>query len=184
MLKNRLVVLVALIAVPLLTVAVGAEAASFTKSSLAGKYAFRLVGEKGFSAESGASGLDAAPRQDILRVGVFTSDGVGNLTGHTLATTDDNTGNTVLINFTWKGSYTVNSDGTGTLTVSGDPTKLILTSCTDQTIPASVTCDLSWEGAETYSIVLSAGNTTIDMVETDNSGGGAKIFLTGQAKKQ
>lgn len=183
MLKNRLVVLVALIAVPLLTVAVGAEAASFTKSSLAGKYAFRLVGEKGFSAESGASGLDGAPRQDILRVGVFTSDSVGNLTGHTLATTDDNTGDTVLINFTWKGSYTVNPDGTGTLTVFSGPT-LILTSCTDQTIPASVTCDSSWEGAETYSIVLSAGNTTIDMVETDNSGGGAKIFLTGQAKKQ
>lgn len=178
--KSRLVVLVALIAAPLLTVAVGAEAASFTKSSLSGKYAFRLTGEKSFAAESGTSGLDGAPRQDILRVGTFTSGGGGAVTGHTLATTDDNNGNTVSINFTWTGSYTVNSDGTGTLTVSS----VTLTSCTDQTTSAPVTCDPSWEGAETYSIVLSAGNTTIDMVQTDNSGGGAKIFLTGQAKKQ
>ncbi len=178
MLKSRLVVLVALIAAPLLTVAVGAEAASFTKSSLSGKYAFRLTGEKSFAAESGTSGLDTAPRQDILRVGAFTSGGGGAVTGHTLATTDDNNGYTVLIDFTWKGSYTVNSDGTGTLTVSS----VSLTSCRDESGP--ITCDSNWEGAETYSIVLSAGNTTIDMVQTDNSGGGAKIFLTGQAKKQ
>jgi hypothetical protein len=178
MLKSRLVVLVALIAASLLTVAVGAEAASFTKSSLSGKYAFRLTGEKSFAAESGTSGLDGAPRQDILRVGTFTSGGGGAVTGHTLATTDDNNGYTVSINFTWTGSYTVNSDGTGTLTVSS----VNLTSCTDDSGP--ITCDPSWEGAETYSIVLSAGNTTIDMVETDNNGGGAKIFLTGKAKKQ
>lgn len=178
MLKSRLVVLVALIAAPLLTVAVGAEAAGFTKSSVAGKYAFRLTGEKSFAAESGTSGLDGAPRQDILRVGVFTSGGNGFLTGHTLATTDDNNGYTVSIDFTWKGNYTVNSDGTGTLTVYS----VSLTSCTDDSGP--ITCDSSWEGPETYSIVLSAGTTTIDMVETDNNGGGAKIFLTGQARKQ
>lgn len=180
MLKNRLVILVALIAAPLLTVAVGAEAASFTNSSLSGKYAFRVTGQMGFSAESGTSGLDTAPPQAILSVGVFTSNGSGFVTGHTLVTTDDNNGNTMLIDATWKGTYTINSDGTGTLRESS----VTFNSCTDETIPAPVTCPSSSGFVETYSIVLSSGNTTIEMVETDNPGGGAKIFLTGQAKKQ
>ncbi len=161
----------------------------FTNQSLKGTFSFRLVPAKSFSVDdlSDPGGLATAPRQDILRVGVFTADGAGNITaGHTLATTDTNAGATVLIDFTWTGSYTVNSDGTGTLKINDPP--LSAQTCTDTTAasPSPGTCATDEEGAETYAIVINrhGEDKTVDLVQTDNVGGGAKIFQTGQAKRQ
>jgi hypothetical protein len=161
----------------------------FSAQDLRGTFTFRLVPAKSFSADAPGDpgGIAGAPRQDILRVGSFTADGAGNITsGHTLATTDTNAGATELIDFTWTGTYTVNADGTGTLKIT-DP-GLGAQTCTDTTAvsPSPLPCVSDDEGAETYAIVINrhGDDKTVDMIQTDNEGGGAKIFLTGQARKQ
>src|SRR5207244_7712060 len=87
------------------------------------------------------------------------------VTGHTIATTDDGQ-STVVKDFNFSGTYTMNTDGTGTLSIA----------------PTVATAD---EGPETYAFVLNKGDvnrpSTVDLAETDNTGGGAKIFLTGKA---
>lgn len=161
-----------------------------SNQNLNGTYSFRLTSVKSFAADlaSGTdpAGVKSAPRQDILRVGVFTADGNGSLSGRTLATTDTNDGKTELIDFTWSGTYTINSDGTGTLIVNDPPPSA--QQCEDMTVasPTLGACSSDDEGAESYSIVLNrhGEQKTVDMVETDNVGGGGKIFLTGQAKRQ
>lgn len=145
----------------------------FSLEHVKGTYSFTMEPVKSFAADSynGASedpaGLSSAPRQDIMRVGVFTADGAGHITnGHTIATTDTNDGVTKVIDFIWTGTYTVNADGTGTLTIK-DP-------------------GVADEGAETYAFVINwkGENKTLDLIQTDNVGGGAKIFMKGQARKQ
>ena len=152
---------------------------TFALSDLSGAYSFRLVPVVSFAPFYDAdatgepdSGVNSAPRQDILRVGVMTFDGKGNVTGHVLATTDNGL-TTVALDFNFTGTYTVNSDGTGTL------------STTPSSGNISVPGEGTVEGAETYSIVINtAGGShpgTVELAETDNQGGGAKIFLTGKA---
>jgi hypothetical protein len=150
-----------------------APTAAVSVSDLSGTFMFRLVPAESFAPflnpltcpNAPDAGVCSAPRQDILRVGVITFDGNGNVTGHTIATTDDGQ-TTVVKDFNFNGTYTVNPDGTGTLSIS--PT---------MSIPD--------EGAETYSFVFVKGDVnragTVDLTETDNDGGGAKIFLTGKA---
>src|SRR5438105_1322853 len=146
---------------------------TFSTSDLLGSFAFRLVPAESFAPflnpdtcpNAPDAGVCSAPRQDILRVGVITFDGSGGVTGHTIATTDDGQ-TTVVKDFNFSGTYTVNPDGTGTLTISP-------------------TAPIADEGPETYSFVLNNGDatrpSTVDLAETDNDGGGAKIFLTGKA---
>src|SRR5438309_306199 len=146
---------------------------TFSVSDLSGTFMFRLVPVESFAPffnpdtcpSAPDAGVCSAPRQDILRVGVVTFDGSGGVTGHTLATTDDGQ-STVVKDFNFSGTYTVNPDGTGTLSIS----------------PTAAIAD---EGPETYSFVLNKGDanrpSTVDLAETDNAGGGAKIFLTGKA---
>jgi len=128
------------------------------------------------------SGVATAPRQDILRVGVFTANGAGDLTGHAIATTDDGS-TTLIIDFTFSGTFTVNADGTGTASVSpvtinscvtGDGTSLPVTTCS------------GLEGSETYAFVLNGlgDDKAVSFIQTDNAGGGAKIFLTGEARRR
>src|SRR5881628_2545458 len=91
-----------------------------------------------------------APRQDILRVGVFTANGAGGLTGHAIATTDDGS-TTLIIDFTFSGTFTVNADGTGTASVS----PVTINSCvTGDGTPLPVTTCSELEGSETYAFVL------------------------------
>ncbi len=160
---------------------------NLTDQSVLGTYSFRLVPATSFAATapSDPGGVATAPRQDLLRVGVFTADGAGNVAGHTLATTDTNTGATMLIDFTWTGTYNVNPDGTGTLIINDPP--LGAQTCTDTTVASSPgPCATDEEGAETYAIVVNnhGPNKTIDLTQIDNVGGGAKIFMTGQARRQ
>ena len=77
-------------------------------------------------------GVATVPRQTFLRVGVFTADAEGGLSGNATSTTDDSRGETWLVTFSWKGSYTVNADGTGAFTIDtfGD---LV---CTDTSVPS------------------------------------------------
>src|SRR5438105_1477714 len=146
---------------------------TFSVSDLSGTFMFRLVPAESFAPflnpttcpNAADAGVCTAPRQDILRVGVITFDGSGGVTGRTLSTTD-NGQSTVVKDFNFSGTYTMNPDGTGTLSIA----------------PTVATAD---EGPETYSFVLNKGGVnrpaTVDLAETDNTGGGAKIFLTGKA---
>lgn len=171
--------------------------------SLNGTFAFRMTPAKSFSADASndPGGVAKAPRQDVLRVGVFTADGAGGLTGHTLATTDTNDGQTWLVEFDWAGKYLVNSNGTGYFSVD-TLTNMV---CTDMTVshtgptphPAAaggtplagnVACPTGTaaiEGHEDYAFVFSTpGGKEFQFIQTDNDGGGAKIFMTGTATRQ
>jgi hypothetical protein len=158
---------------------------------------------KSFSADAPADpgGIAGVPRQDVLRVGVFTADGGGNLTGHTLATTDTIQGQTWLVSFDWTGKYVVNPNGTGFFSVDA----ITNIGCTDMTVSHSgptphpvatggtpttnnVSCptgDAAIEGHEDYAFVFSIpGGKKFEFIQTDNAGGGAKIFMTGTATRQ
>src|SRR5262245_12500800 len=89
----------------------------YSEKNLKGAYTFRLVPATSFSPFSATSGLDTAPRQDFLRVGVFVADGKGNVKGRMVATTDDNAGTTVIKNFRFTGTYDIGVDGFGTLSI-------------------------------------------------------------------
>lgn len=167
--------------------------------SINGRYAFRMTPAKSFAADAPGDpgGLAGAPRQDLLRVGFFVADGAGNLTGHTIATTDTNTGKTMVVTFDWAGKYVVNADGTGFFSV--DTVSNLM--CADSTVahsgptphPAAAggtpslaaNCPAGIEGHEDYAFVFtSVGGKSLQFIQTDNDGGGAKIFLTGAASRQ
>src|SRR5947207_1022560 len=117
-------------------------ATTFSVGDLSGTFMFRLVPVESFAPflnpatcpSAPDAGVCTAPRQDILRVGVITFDGSGGVTGRTLATTD-NGQSTVVKDFNFSGTYTVNPDGTGTLLISPTP-------------------PIADEGPKTYSTVL------------------------------
>ncbi len=171
--------------------------------SIKGDYVFRMTPAKSFSADAPADpgGIAVAHRQDVLRIGVFTADGTGNLTGHTIATTDTIQGQTWLVSFDWTGKYVMNANGTGFFSVD----TIANISCSDMTVnhsgptphpaeaggtPAvgNVSCptgDAAIEGHEDYAFVFSTpGGKKIEFIQTDDAGGGAKIFMTGTATMQ
>jgi hypothetical protein len=152
----------------------------FTTGALRRTWSFELVPATGFSAidPTDAGGVASAPRQDVLRVGYIEWNGFGDASGRTIATTDDNTGSTVIINFQWLGTYTVNSDGTGTLSITPFVTDADCTPAQAAGICAT------FEGPETYNFAMSKSRQRMFLVETDNVGGGAKIFLRGRAQRQ
>jgi len=177
---------VMLAGVLLLVLTVGASAKGRDDNFRAkGLYAFRLVPVTSFAPFNPASGVATAPRQDILRVGVFTADGKGNISGHAIATTDNGL-TTLVIDYNFSGTYKLNSDGTGTVSII--PTTPF-NSCTDGDGKSIAfgdgDCTSSSEGPETYAIVVSTfgPDKPVSLIQTDNAGGGAKIFLTGEARR-
>src|SRR5205823_2817554 len=100
-------------------------ATTFSVSDLSGTFMFRLVPTESFAPflnpktcpSAPDAGVCTAPRQDILRVGVITFNGSGGVTGRTIATTDDGQ-STVVKDFNVSGTYTMNPDGTGTLSIA------------------------------------------------------------------
>jgi hypothetical protein len=186
MTRNRL--LAALVAALFLTsplMAAPAKPKGGPGRTLRGDYSFHLKPAVSFAPfYDGTNGKDSgvvtAPRQDILRVGTFEADGNGGVSGHTIATTDDGL-TTVVIDFTWSGTYTVNSDGTGTLSI--DTVTVDDTSCT----PAQPAGDCAtFEGPESFAFVINnhGAEKLVSLIQTDNEGGGAKIFLTGEARRR
>jgi hypothetical protein len=170
------------------------------EEALKGRYVFRMTPAKSFSADAPADpgGLATAPRQDLLRVGWFIADGKGNLEGKTIATTDTNDGQTWIITFDWRGKYTVAADGTGFFSIDAISNLV----CTNMTVshtgatphpapsggtpgPGNVTCPPGVEGHEDYAFVFSVPQgKRIEFIQTDNAGAGAKIFLTGVARRE
>jgi hypothetical protein len=154
-----------------------------------------MTSVKSFSADDLANqgGVNTAPRQDVLRVGVFTADGEGNLSGHAIATTDTNAGATWMISFDWTGRYTLNENGTGFFSIDVIQNQV----CTDMTvehsgetphpvavggIPLAGNVACPEQNHEDYAFVFTArGGKRIEFIQTNNSGAGAKIFLTGTA---
>jgi hypothetical protein len=141
-----------------------------------GVYTFRLTPATSLAPFAGAP---KTARQDVLRVGTFKA-ADGNVTGHSIATTDDGM-TTVVVDFTWSGTYTVNTDGTGSLSIT--TVNVTDASCTPaQTAGQCAT----FEVPETFAFVLNGHgeDKTISLIETDNQDGGPKIFLTGDAKRR
>jgi hypothetical protein len=166
---------------------------NFTASQLKNTWSFTMGPAKSFAVNPplvcplvDPAGVAGAPRQDVLRVGQMLFNGAGGVTGHTIATTDDNAGNTVIIDFVWSGTYFINSDGTGTLTIIDPSPTMTDANCT----PATGTPALSpgacatFEGGETYAIVIVPKRGRVYLAETDNAGGGAKVFMFGKADFQ
>jgi hypothetical protein len=159
----------------------------FTAASLTKTWAVRLEPATSFAAidPTNAGGVTppsppGAPRQDVMRVGWVKFDGFGAANGQMISTTDDSAGTTVIVNYMWVGSYTMNSDGTGTLSIL--PAAIPDTACTPAQLPSG-TC-ATFEGPETYAFTVSKSRQEIDLIQTDNLGGGAKIFLRGTAQPQ
>jgi hypothetical protein len=144
------------------TTTASAQEFQYSARSFKATYSFRLVPATSFAPLSATSGVETAPRQDFLRVGAFVADGAGGVRGRMVATTDDSAGNTVVRDFKFTGTYTLDVDGFGTLTLT----------------PEAGTVD---EGVETYALKLNNRGKIVHLIQTDNDGGGAKIFLTGDA---
>jgi hypothetical protein len=137
----------------------------YSEKNLKGAYTFRLVPAVSFAPLHAESGIADTPRQDILRVGAFVADGNGNVKGRIVATTDDNAGATVIKDFLFTGTYTVDADGFGALSIT----------------PVVTNPPVADEGDETYAIKLNNRAKSVHLIQTDNDGGGAKVFLTGDA---
>jgi hypothetical protein len=153
------------------------------KSKLKGTYTFRLVPATSFAPFVPGSGVDGAPRQDILRVGVFTADGAGNLQGRTIATTDDGLV-TVKIDFSWTGTYTLDTQGLGEILINA-PVAANINACVNGDNVPVLGCE-AFEGQERFAFVVNTHGEEkeVGLIQTDNVGGGAKIFLTGSAQRR
>lgn len=120
---------------------------------LYGVYSFRLDPATGFAADLASTTTDpgnvaGAARQSVGQAGQFTADGNGNITaGESFVTTDDNSGNTVLIDYTWTGSYSLAGDGTGSLTVVPDGVTSSTWKCYDMTSPTTLA---DWTASNAY----------------------------------
>jgi hypothetical protein len=164
-------------------------ATKYNPDSLKGTFAFQMHGITSFApffdgtAGKTNSGIATAPRQDIMRVGLLISDGKSNLVGRTIATTDDGI-TTIVIDYNWTGKYIMVTNGLGTITINA-PTGADINSCTSGDGTPQSGCS-AFEGPETYAFVITGNSKTkaIILTETDNPGGGAKIFLTGAAWTQ
>jgi len=154
----------------------------FTTGALRVPYRFQLSPATSFAAiaPGDPGGVAAAPRQDFMRVGFFAFNGLGNLnTSATLATSDDNTGSTIILNFNSIGTYTMNSDGTGTITLTPVVND---TSCTPVQ-PIIGTCAMFEPAPQTFAFALSKSTQKMFLIST-NTATGAKIFLLGNAQAQ
>ncbi len=155
---------------------------------LKGNFAFRLAPAKSFSASMASAGDPgnvggALPQNmSLVRTGALNADGLGHVTGHTQTTVNDQYGNTLLVDYLWTGTYTLNADLAGTLNIT--PVAANNWLCTDMSGPTATTCWGNEVGPESYAISLSLSYEILNMVETDNIGGGGKIFMTGQALKR
>ncbi|MFZ0888023.1 MAG: hypothetical protein WA005_06195 [Candidatus Binataceae bacterium] len=161
---------------------------------LVGNFAFRLAPAKSFTASMASAGdpgnVSFAPlqNQSLVRSGTFTANGLGGLTGETQTTASDQYGNTVLVDYHWVGSYTLNGDLAGTLSIV--PASPGTWTCTDETNPSATPgpCVGNEVGQESYAVSLSFYYDLLNMVETDNNAGffgpGGRIFMTGQATKR
>jgi len=146
-----------------------------------GSYAFRLTATGACSTTG--TGFATGVRQDVARVGTFSvAPGNNNntISGHSIATSDDGA-TTVVIDFTWSGTFTVNDDGTGSLNI--DTVNVTDASCTPA--QAAGAC-AGFEHPETYAFVLDnhGDEKQIGLIETDNTVGAGKNFLTGDAERR
>lgn len=158
-----------------------AAAPPFSAANLTGYWGFQLQPAKGLSAVAPGdpAGVATAPRQNVLVVGVIHFDGATAVDGRMIATTDDQTGTTIIIDFFFNGTYTMNTTGIGTMSIA--PVGIDDTRCTPTQAPGVCA---TLEGPQTYAITMTR-NRGLSFTETDNAGAPvAKIFLAGEAQKQ
>jgi hypothetical protein len=120
-----------------------------------------LTGSYGFTASAPYTGANNSGPLAI--VGVITFDGAGNLMGNETLVQPDTSPNATTVQtqtVRFAGQYTVNSDGTGTLTVI---------------VPNGPTIPISF--------VITDGGSSLMFVETGSASGGNNL-LTGTARKQ
>lgn len=152
----------------------------FTSGSLTRTWPLRLGPATSFAAiaPGDPAGVATAPRQTVLKVGYVTWTGLTLASGRMIATTEDNTGATVIVDYTWQGTYTMNSDGTGFLNVT--PIVMDPTSCTPA--QASGVCP-TLVGPETYAFTISKSHQQLFLMQVSSTVG-PKIFLYGDAQAQ
>lgn len=166
-----------------------ARAAAPSCKDFAGKYTYHLGSAKSFSADAynGAAddpgNLAGALPQSVLRIGVFTiKQNCSVSSGRAISTNDSETGATRSIDLDFTGTVTPNWDGTGAMLITFG----ITNACSDMTVdpPSSAgACDFSGV-KERYAVVFNKMLKTLDMIQTNNVGSGAKIFLTGTAQRR
>ena len=153
----------------------------FTTSSLTSRWQFQFVPAMSFAALAPGDPGDVAgaPRQNVMRVGYLEFNGVGAIApGTVIANTDDIFGDPISMQFQWVGTYTLGSDGIGTLSVT--PVVNALTACT----PADLDCG-TFQSPETYRFVVSKSRQHLMLLQTNNPrGAGATIYQRGTAQKQ
>ncbi len=153
----------------------------FTSSSLTSRWQFRFAPAMSFAAlaPGDPGNVIGAPRQNVMRVGYLEFNGVGAIVpGTVLAYTDNTLGEPISMQFQWVGTYTIGSDGIGTINVT--PVVNPATACT----PADASCG-SFQSPETYAFVASKSRQHLMLIQTNNlRGTGAVIYQRGTAQKQ
>jgi hypothetical protein len=175
---------VALASLLLLPAAAGAQQVEKAKGkgnnrAHKGDYSFRLTAS-GSACATAEGGGTTGVRQDVARVGTFSIENDGTISGHSIATSNDGT-TTVVIDFTWSGTFTVNDDGTGSISI----TTVNVTDASCTPAQAAGAC-AGFEGPETYAFALNnhGDEKLVSLIETDNAIGAGKSFLTGDATRR
>jgi hypothetical protein len=143
----------------------------FTPSFFHGRWAFHTGPVKSFSADAPGdpAGVATAPRQDILRVGIIDWDGVGGATG----TRDTR----------W---WSISPGWAPITSIPMAPGRWIsfLRLSPMRAVPPAQAPGVcaTFEGNEIYSFVVSKSRARVSLIQTDNAGGGAKIFMNGDAR--
>jgi len=158
----------------------------FTSNSLTGRWQFQFVPAMSFAAlaPGDPGNVTDSLRQNVMRVGYLEFNGVGAiLPGTVIANTDDIFGNPVSMRFQWLGTYTLDSDGIGRLTVNPvlDPN----TACTPPSPPDVDPDCASYQSTETYAFVASKSRQRLMLIQTNNvRGAGAVMYQRGTAQRQ
>jgi hypothetical protein len=169
----------------LATLGVGAErpasaAVLFTNAHLKGRWVTHMGPANSFggSVHGNAAGVSSAARQHVVRIGYIDWDGLGVASGRSLALTDTSLGQSMLIDFTWTGTYAVTTSGTGTLSV----TSIDTATCAPDPPPEGGTC-ASYVGVETFGFAIGKRYGDVSLVQQPTAAG-AKVFLVGTAIRQ
>ena len=155
-----------------------APAAKLSNNDVKGVYSFAVTAS-GSLVESNQTTVS----QTINRVGVITADAKGGLTGHSISVLDDGT-NVTIIDYNWSGTYTINSDGTGTVTFNA-PKPADINQCRDGSGAVIGGCS-ELVGQEKFSFAIVSGqkSSTLALIQTDPPVGSPRLFLRGTATTQ
>ena len=166
------------VAVFVSVLAASAPAAKLSTRTVKGVYAFSLT------ASGSLVGSNQTPvAQTINRLGVIDADGKGGLSGHSISVLDDGT-NITIIDYKWTGTYTIQPDGTGTMTINA-PAPSDINDCRSGAGDTVGGCS-ALVGQEKFAFVMISGSKTdsLGLIQTDGPVGSPRLLLRGAANSQ